>query len=69
MSDQLKVQLISAGTTFVATFLTVLGTSLTVTGTLELSSAFIGGLLLAAVRAATKAVISKYVPVALGGKK
>ena len=69
MSDNLKIQLISAAQTFVATFLTVLGASIVNNGTLAWSGALVGALLLAAVRAAVKAVIGNYVPVALGGKK
>ena len=69
MSNNTKIQLISAGQTFVATFLVVLGTSLTTVGTLEWTTAFMGSLILAAVRAAVKAVISQFVPMALGGKK
>ncbi len=68
MSQEIKIQLISAGTTFLSTFLSVLGVSLSM-GTMEWSAAFWGGIILVAVRAAAKAVISKFVPVALGGKK
>lgn len=69
MSDEIKIQLISAGNTFIATFLSVFGASLLTTGTLEFSGAFWGGLIIAAVRAAVKAVINSFVPVKLGGRK
>ena len=69
MSDNIKVQLISAGNTFLATFLSVLGTALLTAGTLEISGAFWGSLIVTAARAAVKAVVNSFVPVQLGGRK
>lgn len=69
MSSKTKLQLISAGQTFVATFLVVLGTSIAAVGTVEWTTAFIGGLILASARAAVKAVANQFIPIALGGKK
>ena len=67
MSDSMKVALISAGNTFLATFLTVVGA--TISSGIEWTSAFWLAVLMAAVRAAVKAVISSFVPVQLGGRK
>lgn len=69
MPDTVKVQLISAGKTALATFLTVLGTSILSVGTLDWSAAFWGALILAAVRAAIGAGVNTFVPVQLGGRK
>lgn len=69
MSDATKEKLVSAGYTFASTFILVLASSITVVGSLEWTTAFWGGLALAALRAGIKAVIGIYVPVALGGKK
>ena len=69
MNDTLKIHLISAANTFLASFLTVLGTALATAGTLEFSTAFWGGLIIAAIRAGVKSVINSFVPVRLGGRK
>jgi len=69
MSDNIKIQLISAGNTFLATFFGTLGTALFATHTLQFSGAFWLGLIIVATRAAVKAVVSGFVPVALGGRK
>lgn len=69
MNPILKEHLISGAITFVGTFLTVLGTSIASLGTVEISGAFIGGLLIVAVRAAIKEVVARFAPIALGGRK
>lgn len=76
MYEKIKPHLESASWTFLATFATVVGTSLSAAGHVEWSGAFWGGILLASVRAAVKAVgpivvefVRSYLPVALGGKK
>ena len=69
MSPVLKEHLLSGAQTFLATFLVVLGTSITATDTLEWSGAIIGALLLSAVRAALKEVLAKFAPLALGGRQ
>ncbi len=67
MNDAIKAHLVSALQTFVATFLTVLGSSIAMTGTVEWSAALIGALALAAVRAAVKELFANFAPPALGG--
>lgn len=69
MKDATKEKLISALYTFGSTFILVLATSITTVGTVEWTTAFWGGVAIAALRAGIKAVIGIYVPVALGGKK
>ncbi len=68
ISDELKVKLVSALNTFIASFLTVVGTTL-LTGGIQWSWAFWAAIGIAAVRAAVKAVIDQFVPQKLGGKK
>lgn len=68
MSDNLKVQLISAGNTFLATFLGVVGTTLA-TGSIEWTTAFWASIAIAAIRAAVKAVTEQFISRSLGGKK
>ena len=69
MNEALKAHLLSGLQTFVATFLTVLGSSVALAGTADWSAAFVGSLALAAVRAAVKEVFARFAPVALGGRK
>lgn len=69
MSDKTKEKLLSAGYTFISTFILVLASSITMVGTLEWTTAFWGGLAISALRAGIKAVVGIYVPIALGGKK
>lgn len=67
-SDAFKAGLVSAGNTALATFVTFVASSLA-SGDIKWTGAFWSALLVSAVRAAWKAVISKYVPVSLGGSK
>ena len=67
MSDQVKIFLISAGNTFLATFVSVV--AVTLQSGIQWTTAFWVALALAAVRAAVKAVVSRFVPVSLGGVK
>ncbi len=60
--------LLSAVQTFIATFLTVLGTSIAL-GHLDLSASFSSGLLLSAFRAAIKEAWAQILPHAFGGRK
>lgn len=65
MSDTLKIQLISALNTFVATFVVAVGTSLQ--GGVEWSGAFWISVLITAGRVGLKALINQFLPVKLGG--
>lgn len=67
MSDELKVKLISAANTFVATFVVAIGTQLG--GGIEWTGAFMVSIVVAAGRAALKEVINSFLPVKLGGKR
>jgi Na+/H+ antiporter NhaA len=70
MSDQLKVQLISAAKTFGVVFLITVATVLTQDGTaIEWTSVFWFSIITAGVRAGVSAVIAPFIPVKLGGKK
>lgn len=67
MSDELKIQLISAGNTFLATFVGTVGVGLA-SGDIQWSGAFWASLGLVALRAGIKAVLNSYVPKSLGGR-
>lgn len=67
MSDKLKMELISVGNTFLATFL--LGVATSLKGGVEWTSAFWFSVLIAASRMALKAVINQFLPAKLGGKR
>lgn len=67
MSDELKVKLISAANTFLATFIVAVGTQLQ--SGVEWTGAFFVAIIVAAARAALKEVINSFLPVRLGGKK
>lgn len=69
MSPILKEHLISAAQTFVATFLTVLGTSILALGHIEWTGSFWGALILLAVRAALKEAWARVASQSLGGRK
>lgn len=69
MSDKIKTELISAGNTFLSTFILAVATTITSTGGVEWSLAFWGAVALAALRVAIKAVINSFVPERLGGRK
>lgn len=68
MSAELKQNLISAGNTFLATFVGVVATGLA-SGDIQWTGAFWASLGLVALRAGLKAVTARFVPIALGGKK
>lgn len=68
MNEVLKEHLISAGQTFVSTFLTVLGGTLA-TGEIAWTGAFWGAVILTAVRAGIKEVFARLAPTTLGGRK
>ena len=68
MSDKTKVLLISAVNTFLATFVVAVGAVLS-SDNVQWTVAFWLPLLTAGARAGVKAVIEKFVPVRLGGKK
>lgn len=68
MSEEVKLKLISASQTFVASFLTVIASTFA-GGDLQWTGAFWGAVLLSAVRVALKEVWIKFMPVSLGGKK
>lgn len=68
MSDKTKTVLISALNTFIATFVVAVGAVLT-SDNVQWTVAFWLPLLTAAARAGVKAVIDKFVPIRLGGKK
>ncbi len=68
MSEATKAKLISALQTFVSAFLTAVGATLA-TGEIQWTWAFLGSILLAAVRVALKAVWEKSMPVSFGGVK
>lgn len=68
MSDNLKVNLISAANTFLSAFIVAVGITLT-NGGVQWNGAFWAGVLLAAARAAVKPVIAQFVPISLGGKR
>jgi hypothetical protein len=69
LSDENKVRVISAGNTFASVFVLTFATSLIVSGHVEWSIVFWGGVFSAALREAIKAVVALVVPVRLGGKK
>lgn len=68
MSDKTKQALISAGNTFIASFIGVLAVSIQ-SGDIHWTFAFWGAIGVAALRAAVKAVIGQFVPIRLGGAK
>ncbi len=68
LSDTTKAELISALNTFIATFLTVVATTIS-GGGVEWTIAFWSAIFLAAFRSAIKVVINTFVPVRLGGRK
>lgn len=68
MNEIVKEHLISAGQTFVSTFLVVLGTTIA-TGQIAWTGAFWSSVLLVAVRAGIKEVFARVAPVSLGGRK
>lgn len=67
MSDNLKIQLISALNTFTATFLSAV--ALTVQNGVEWTTAFWLALVITAGRTALKEVINSFLPVKLGGRR
>jgi len=69
MNDKLKIELISAGNTFIAVFISTVAATIGATS-IEWSSVFWISLGLAAVRAGIKAVLNKFiVPIHLGGAR
>ena len=68
MSENTRVWLASAIQTFVATFLTAVGSTL-MSGDIAWTGAFWAGIVLVAVRAGIKAVFEKSTIPALGGKR
>jgi len=68
MNPIIKEHILSAVQTFAATFLLVVGTTLS-SGTVEWTSAFWSALALSAARAALKEVLARFAPVSLGGRK
>ena len=69
LPDTLKVRLISVFNTFGSTFVFVLASSLVTFHSPEWTAAFWGGILMAALREAFKAVVLMFTPVQLGGRK
>lgn len=67
MSDELKVKLISAANTFLATFVVAVGVS--IQGGIEWTGAFWFSAIIMAARVALKEVINQFLPVRLGGKR
>lgn len=67
MNPILKEHLISATQTFLASFLTIVGASLSA-GNIAWSTAFVGALLLSAARGALKEVFAKFAPLSFGGR-
>lgn len=65
MSDEFKTSLISAGNTFIATFLVAVGTSLQ--GGIEWTGAFWISVIVMAGRVAIKTIINQFLPTRLGG--
>lgn len=68
ISDSLKKELISAGNTFLATFIGTIGAMLSA-GSIEWTWAFWAALAIAGLRAGIKAVTAYFVSTRLGGKK
>ena len=68
MNSVIKEHIVSAVITFVSTFLTVLGATVTTIHDPQWTWAFWGAILLSAVRAAGKEVWAKAMPVKLGGR-
>lgn len=69
MNDRMKAMLISAGTTFAATFLLTLGSSVADLTNANLTGALVIGLIVSAGRTALSEVIKGFVPQRLGGRK
>lgn len=67
MNQIIKEHLISASQTFIATFLTIAGTTLA-HGQIEWTTAFWFSIVLIAARGALKEVISRTLPTTLGGR-
>ena len=67
-NEILREHLVSALQTFLATFLSVAGTTLA-TGTIQWTGAFWLSVFLVCVRAGVKEVFARLAPVALGGRK
>lgn len=67
MSDNLKIQLISATNTFLATFVVTAGVALQ--GGVEWTAVFWLSVATSAGRAAVKAVLNLFLPVKLGGRR
>jgi len=68
LSNETKVELISAANTFVATFFVVVGTAIA-DGNIQWTVAFWSALGLAALRSGIKAIMNQFLPVKLGGVK
>lgn len=69
MNETTRRYLTSSLTTFVATFLTVLGAQISMAGTVEFTFAFWSGLAILAVRAGVKAVLEQIPTLGSGDKK
>ena len=69
MSNETKIKLISAGNTFATAFLLAIGASFSTVGTIEWTSAFWIAILMAGLRAGIAALVAKFTPIRLGGKK
>ncbi len=67
MDENIKLQLQSALYTFLATFITAVGTLIASGAQIEWTWAFWGSVLLVGVRAGIKVLFQKYAPEALGG--
>jgi hypothetical protein len=68
MNPIIKEHLLSAATTFITTFVVILGVSLQA-GPVEWTGAFWAGVILVSVRAAFKEVLARSLPKALGGRR
>ncbi len=68
MNQYVQEHLVSALQTFLAVFLTTLGTTLA-SGQIEWTWAFAGAIVLTAARTAVKVIFQNFAPVSLGGLK